>query len=331
MVVDFLLAQKRLPFHPEMLFCVPSMPHPRLNRNSKTCPPASGDRTNASVVRDCGAGIGANSQRRSRKDMVIGALFEECQRTGNFVFHNNRVKEISKQFGFGNPFDATKLDNKAKLPAVLVENDYGILHIGGGKHRFIKGIDKLFHDFEEVETTVEWPYKQSRLNQFNSSESNILSVANNQRILHHFLFGKDNEFSEPDILQRPKTYFPHRTKDSFDYNIGDDVQVKLNNIQIEIDLTLEFKGDICVFEAKNGKPDSFSIYQIYHPFRYYHKAKVEGRIRDVRNIFCVYVVHDTTGNDDLLTLWKYTFSDPNDMSTIQMIKSTAYKLIRQPA
>ncbi len=66
--------------------------------------------------------------------------------------------------------------------------------------------------------------------------------------------------------------------------------LKMKNIQIEVDLTIEFQGTIGVFEGKNGKPDSFSIYQIYHPFLYYYNANKETDIKGkIKDIFCVYV------------------------------------------
>jgi hypothetical protein len=123
----------------------------------------------------------------------------------------------------------------------LLENDYAVIHLGKGNHKFIKGIDKLYHKFEPIEETLQWQYKRSILNGYNTSESNALSVANNQRILHHFLFGKDTEFDDIDILKRPKTYFPHRTKTNLSYCFGEDLKVDLEKIQIEIDLTIEFQ------------------------------------------------------------------------------------------
>ena len=234
------------------------------------------------------------------------------------------MKDVSKKFGFGNPFDATKLDNKTKLPEILVENDYAIIHIGSGKHKFIKGIDKVYHEFEPIQEKIDWEYKKSLLNQYNTSESNILSVANNQRILHHFLFGKDAEFDDVDIFKRPKTYFPHRTKTSFEYYFGKDTKMELKNIQIEVDLTIEFQGTIGVFEGKNGKPDSFSIYQVYHPFLYYYNANNETDLKGkIKEIICVYVVREKGKENETLKLWAYTFTNPLDITTIKLIKSAA--------
>ncbi len=166
-----------------------------------------------------------------------------------------------------------------------------------------------------------------KLNEYNSSESNILSVANNQRILHHFLLGKDTEFEDIDISKRPKTYFPHRTKTSFSYNFGSDLHLDLENIQIEIDLTIEFQGTIGVFEGKNGKPDSFAIYQIYHPFLYYHKANqlsgIQGKIKEV---FGVYVVKTIENGITNLKIWAYTFENHLDITSIKFVKSVCYQL-----
>lgn len=267
----------------------------------------------------------------STKGQVIEQLFKLCKEKNNYRFHNDIVKQISAQFGFGNPFDVTKLDNKNKLPQVLLDNDYALIHLGNGEHMFVKGIDKFYHDFEPIQTKIEWSYRKSILNQFDASESNILSVANNQRILHHFLFEQDTEFDDVDIIKRPKTYFPHRTKTSFDYTLGDDSTiVHLKNIQIEIDLTIEFQGIVGVFEAKNGKPDSFSVYQLYHPFLYFYNANSDETVHgQIKQIYGVYLVREKSADGDILNLWKYTFSRPKDITSIQFVKSASYKLIKE--
>ena len=264
----------------------------------------------------------------SKKSQVIEEIFKICVKRKNFEFHNDLVKDVSKKFGFGNPFDATKLDNKSKLPEILHKNDYAIIHLGNGKHKFIKGINKVYHEFEPIQEQIDWKYKKSLLNMYNTSESNVLSVANNQRILHHFLFGKDTELDDVDILKRPKTYFPHRTKTTFEYYFGKNTKMELINIQIEVDLTIEFQGTIGVFEGKNGKQDSFNIYQIFHPFLYYHNANKEKDLRGkIKNIICVYVVREKGKKHDTLKLWAYTFINPLDITTIKLIKSAEYKLI----
>jgi hypothetical protein len=263
----------------------------------------------------------------SKKQQVIEEIYNICKKKNDWRFHNDLVKDISKKYGFGNPFDVTKLDNKTILPDILIENNMAIIHLGNGYHTFIKGIEKVYHNFEPIQNEHNWEYKKSLLNQFNSSESNILSVANNQRILHNFLFKKDTELNDIDILKRPKTYFPHRTKTSFNYYFGEH-KVECENIQIEIDLTIEFQGTVGVFEGKNGKPDSFSVYQLYHPFLYYFNAnKTDALKGKIKNIYGIYVVREKIENDDLIKLWSYTFKEPLDITSIKFVKSESYKLI----
>jgi hypothetical protein len=265
--------------------------------------------------------------RKSKKITVLTELFEICKQRNDFVFHNDLVKDVCRKHGFGNPFDVTKIDNKNQLPKTLLDNDFALIHLGKGKHQFIKGIHKVFHEFEPIQTTVVWPYKKSLLNEYNTSESNILSVANNQRILHHFLFGKDTEFDSLDITKRPKTYFPHRTKTSFFYSFGKDLQIELKNIQIEIDLTIEFQGTIGIFEAKNGSPSNFAIYQLDHPFLYYYNANQISEIKGkIKNIYGVYVVRNTEHGITNLKIWAYTFENPLDITSIKFVKSACYQL-----
>ncbi len=268
------------------------------------------------------------TKRISKKSKVIEELFRICKEKKDFTFHNDLVKQVCAKLGFSNPFDVTKLDNTSKLPEILQQNNYAIIHLGNGNHKFVKGIDKVYHSFEPIQKKIDWVYKKSLLNQYNSSESNILSVANNQRILHHFLFGKDTELDDVDILKRPKTYFPHRTKTSFSYSFGNDTKLEMKNIQIEVDLTIEFQGTIGVFEGKNGKPEDFSVYQIYHPFLYYYNANKQKDLKGkIKNIYCVYVVREKIEQNDVIKLWAYTFENPLDITSIKFIKSCSYELI----
>lgn len=256
--------------------------------------------------------------KANKKHLVLLDLYRHCKTQNNFIFHNDLVKDICKKHSFGNPFDATKLDSSDKLPIYFKNNDICLLHLGGGYHRFIKGINKLYHPFEPMQKSIKWQYKKSLLNEYNDSESNILSVANNQRILHHFLFGEDLEFENLSIENRPKTYFPHRTKTTLKYFFKNQ-EVIATNQQIEIDLTLEFNGIIGIFEAKNGANIDFNIYQIYHPFLYYYNSGL-----DFKKIICVYLLRNTNS----LKLYAYTFKEALRLDSLHFIKSCEYQLTR---
>lgn len=261
----------------------------------------------------------------SKKHLILFDLYKYCKEHNNFIFHNDLVKEFSKKHKFGNPFDVTKQDSINKLPQFLKDEDICLLHLGKGNHKFIKGINKLYHKFEPIKDSIKWEYKKSLLNQYNDSESNALSVANNQRILNDFLFGKDLEFENINILKRPKTYFPHRTKTTLKYYFENE-SIIAENQQIEIDLTIEFNGIIGIFEAKNGNPNDFNIYQIYHPFLYYHNAKLYSNL-PIKEIICVYLVWQK--EKQKIKLWAYTFNNPLRLDSIKFLKSREYIFIRK--
>ncbi len=252
----------------------------------------------------------------TKKHAALNELYQICQARNDFVFHNNLVKEISAKHKVGNPFDVTKLDNKYELPPEFLQNDICVLHLGGGFHTFINGINQIYHDFEPINERKIWTYRKSLLNEYNTSESNMLSVANNQRILHDFLFGEDLEFANLQISNLPKTYFPHRTKTNLNYFVGAN-EIKADKLQIEIDLTIEYNGIIGIFEAKNGDAKSFNIYQIYHPFLYYFNSNLP-----FEKIICVYLVRFRNS----LKFWAYTFSEPLQMASLKLVKSCEYIL-----
>lgn len=256
----------------------------------------------------------------NKKKQVITEIFKICKAKKNYIFHNDLVKSISEKIGFGNPFDATKLDNTERFPQILSENNYFIIHLGSGYHKFVKGINNSFHNFEIIsdENILDWKYKQSILNEFDTSESNILSVGFNQRVIHDFLYD--------DIVSNPKMYNAKRTKKSLDFYIGNE-QIKTTNLQMEIDFTTENNGIVTVFEGKNNFPKNFAVYQLYFPFLYYYNLKKENKL-NISDINCCYLLRKKENNKSVIRIYLYHFENPLDMSSIKLIKNAQYNLIK---
>lgn len=254
-----------------------------------------------------------------KKQDVIAEIFEVCKRRKNFTFDNSLVKKICKHHRFGNPFDATKLDDTSEFPEVLLAEDLFIAHLGEGKHRFMKGIKKAFHAFEEVDKAriFAWKYRKSILNEIDTSESNILSVASNQRIIHDFHY--------EDIVASPMVYGAKRTKMNLSYRVGQQL-IEARNLQMEIDLTMELHGAITVFEGKNGFPSDFAIYQLFHPYKYYTHLKKINKL-NATSITCCYVLRKAEREKSVLRLYNYTFDDENDMASIRLLKNAQYELV----
>ena len=255
------------------------------------------------------------------KQDVITEIFELCRDKGDFVFSNTLVKELCKKHGFGNPFDVTKLDDTSRFPEILLGEDYFILHLGEGRHKFVKGIHNGFHVFEKIDSNgiFHWKYRRSILNEFDTSESNILSVASNQRVIHDFLY--------EDIVANPKVYNARRTKMNISYRVGIE-EIAATNLQMEIDLTMELNAVVTICEGKNGFPKDFAIYQLFHPFKYYSTLRNERKL-EVRLITCCYILRRREREGSLLRLYNYTFEDEDDMSSIKLLKNAEYKLVKR--
>ncbi len=257
----------------------------------------------------------------SVKRQVLEALFQQYLKTGNPIFDNDAVKKVCDHFGFGNPFDATKVDTKTKLPEVMVRNNYCIAHIGQGKHQFIQALNEWYREFEPIQDTEqwEWRYRSSLLNDLETGESSTLSLAFNQRILHDFLY--------EDITASPRIYIPGRTRLSMTYWVAN-VQLQLNNQQMEADLTLEHNGTITVVEAKNCFLKDFAIYQIFHPIKYYSQH-LQSRGILPEQINACYVLRQKRENAVRLRLYLYEFADMDRIDSIRLVRKAEYRLVRR--
>lgn len=142
----------------------------------------------------------------SKKQQVLEALFEECQRRGIWEFDNDLVRQVASRIGFGNPFDATKVDTTDELPETVRQQGYCVIHVGRGRHRFIPELAKWYHVFEDIDEdeVITWRYRKSLLNDLDTGEASVLSFVYNQHILHDFLY--------EDVVASPKIYIPGRTK-----------------------------------------------------------------------------------------------------------------------
>lgn len=260
----------------------------------------------------------------SKKKELLEHMFRECERKGNMRFTNEEVKLASKDYGFANHNDLTHIDSPDKLPENLQKENYFPVRLGKGKYEFVQGIKFGYHEFEDIEDIVPWRYKKNILDEINSSESNLLSVIVNQRIIHDFLY--------EDIRQNPNVYGSHRTQHTFMYYLGDK-KMSCSSLQIEIDTTLENSGRVTVIEAKNKFRKQFAIYQLYHPFRIYYDLYKQGdiMISDDRHQFEIetcYIVRDVNENGiSIIRCYLYVFEDPDNISSIKLKRATQYELV----
>lgn len=265
------------------------------------------------------------SKQLGKKKQVIEHLYNLCSSGGSWEFTNNEVKRAAAKFGFGNPFDATKIDTKSALPDKVINAGYCIAHLGKGCHRFIRELDKWYHEFESIQDDeiYHWRYRKSLLNDIEAGEASVVSFVFNQHILHDFLY--------EDVVASPKIYVPGRVRENLEYWVGN-TYIKAENQQMEVDLTLEYQGTVTVLEAKNRIIKDFTVYQIFHPVLYYHKKAQHLGIQ-IQHINACYIlrynIRAKGQRSTRVRLYLYEFSDRDRLDSIQLVRKAEYHLIRR--
>lgn len=256
-----------------------------------------------------------------KKQDVLERLFFESQASGDPHLSKVQVRRACDRFGFGNQFDATKVDHSRIYPDVMKEGDgHFIIHLGDGNHRFVPDMSVGYHQLETISDrdTHGWTYRPSLLNEYDSSESNILSVAFNQRILHHFLY--DSVGSSPNL------YLPRRTKITGEYKLNGKA-IQYAKLQMEMDAVVELGNEVTIIEAKNGFPDDFAVSQLFHPYLYFDDLRTRHEL-DIKGIQCCYLQRNrrTARNPgSTLRLHLYRFRN-REMTSIELLRKAVYVL-----
>lgn len=262
-------------------------------------------------------------KQRGSKQEALSRLFLEVRRrcgSGPLVFDNQLAKQVTGTI-FSNQYDVTKIDTSAKLPEELLKADHFVIHLGGGRHQFVQGVAAGYHQLEPIppESVIDWKYRRSLLNEADTSEASILALVTNQRVIHDFLY--------EDIVASPKTYLPRRTKASFEYYIGTQA-VKVENLQIEMDLTLEYLGEVTICEGKNGSPVDFALYQLYHPFRYFCNLR-DQKALPITALSVALANRYQEADHTVVELRKYRFKEQHRLNSLELEKAARYRLMRR--
>ena len=264
----------------------------------------------------------ASGRPDGKKKQILAGLFSRAMETGKMVFNTDDVLAAARVVNFKNPHDAVKIDRADLLPDNMRERDFYFVHLGEGRHKFVRGLAVGFHRFEPIppEFVFPWKYRRSVLNQVDASEANILSVGMNQRILHDFLY--------EDIVAGPKVYNARRTKRTVRYSLGGE-EIQAVNLQMELDMTCEYQGRVTVFEGKNGFAPDFAVYQLFHPFLYFTSLKEEGGLPlPIREIGCCYLLREQRGGETAIRVYLYEF-ERKDPASIALKRRAEYRLVER--
>lgn len=231
-------------------------------------------------------------------------ILDKIKENGRFIISADQIKE------FREPRLMTKFDHKINLPTLFEENNLSILPISRGD--YIISSFSAYHPFEELSEEIEKvsipAYVQSLMPQFLVSESIALNCANACGILNDFLEDEALVATVNGRMSSGELYF------NIDSAVGKQ-HIFVNNSQIEIDAAYEGVHYLSLFEAKRDLADDFLIRQLYYPFRVWSRRVT----KTVKPIFLIF-------SNGSFHLYQYRFEDPNDYSSLKLIKQKNYTI-----
>ena len=214
-----------------------------------------------------------------------------------------QIKEITKQ----EPRLMAKMDTLESVPFVLRKTERFLLPTSRSEYAILKGIG--YHIPEDIQNKLithfsHLTFPQSALR--TESESVFLDYANSCGLLENF-----TKQSGLVLTMRNRTTTP-----AFSFFVNDKT-IKVNHAQIEIDACYESLKQIIIFEAKIGVPSSFSIKQLYYPFRTYLEQN-----KEVRSIlFCL------EPKEKIYSFWEYKFSSYDRPESMRLVNGSALQNI----
>ncbi len=248
--------------------------------------------------------LSASAKKVKRKvekwsDIVSGSKLD-LSKPINFV----TAKQI-KQIVHEEPRLMAKMDSLEDLPSIFRENGVFLLPINRQQYLIVRG--RGYHELEGMISKPEiyptsFPFPTSAEDV--ESEGVYLDYAYSSGILSSF-----TGLSNLHLSLRGR-----RTTPQFSFGVNRSV-IQVDGAQIEVDVVYENIEQIASVEAKIGMPNSFSIRQLYYPFRTFRCKK------PVRNLFFSF-----EPAQKMYLLCEYEFSPYTSFESIRMVQYKQYQI-----
>ena len=230
-------------------------------------------------------------------------VLDEISRKGLCKVTASQIKDYRE------PRLMTKHDSIDSVPKPLTDRKLNVL--SASKNEYYIGDFNVFKNFPEKAPheiiSVEPPAYETLNAKSITSEANAINALTVCNILDDFL-------EEDGIVQ---TFNGRMRSSSFDFNIqrynGGTSSLSIENAQMEIDAGFESYESVIILEAKNIIHDDFNIKQLYYPYRKYKTIAT----KPIRLIFSQY-------SNLKYNLYEYSFANPNDFSSICLLKQKSY-------
>ena len=242
-------------------------------------------------------------------------------------FENNQIqlltsKEITKacsQFSQVSQKESrilAKVDSYNELPRILKNLKLSILPVRNGTYSIFRG--NIWKKIEYTDTNVITLPKHSKI----SFTSQLLNFGNSEMSVIDDLYysGALKYFDNSELIIGPICGGRHRTsKFSFNTTYHDIItKHEIEGVQMEIDSCYESENKCIIIEGKSGKADSFNIRQLYYPYRVINQI-----YNGTKEIIPLIIIK----KKEIYYVWKYQFTDVDNMNSITLVDSKQFKLI----
>lgn len=223
----------------------------------------------------------------------------------NLVYQIN-ADQIRK---YKEPRLMTKFDTSESRPRIFKENNLGILPVRNGE--YVIGRFSMYNEIPKQDSNHKSVLMPSYIKTIDPdsiySEANALHVASITGMLEDFV-GENITQTISGRMRASGFSFSIKSSDG-----GKDPLIEIDGPQIEIDGGYEGPNCVYLVEAKNYHGENFIIRQLYYPYRFW-QDKLE---KEVVPIFFTY-------DSGVYTLFKYSFSDKLNYSSIVLDKKESY-------
>jgi hypothetical protein len=203
-----------------------------------------------------------------------------------------------------------KIDRIEHLPRIFKEHNLFLLPVSRKEYAIVRGVGyhqlEAVTDIKPVSYTIRLPIAVSSWKR--ESEASLLENANSSGSLREVT-------GVSDLIRMP---IGRTTTPEFSFHV-DRTQITVDRAQIEVDAAFEGIKEIILFEAKMETPSSFSIRQLYFPFRTAYQL---GN-KKVRNFFfCLGEEQDKR----IYLFWEYRFDPYDSFESIKLIQCKKYQI-----
>jgi hypothetical protein len=248
------------------------------------------------------------------------------------IFNSDKDVFSAKQLDKQKPGSWIPIYKQEDLSAYLLDNNLMPVRCGQAEFFFYKG--KIIYDLKDIHSkkvsldefeSIE-KFVPLTLENFHKNENAFLNKALAVGIINHFIDNKKELHLFKKTIQN-KNYRRllygqfGKIKTNFEMEFKTTKGSKTINkgFQFEIDLVLENKDEIIIFEAKQGSKwrDSFSLLQLYYPLVYL--AKITKKQKTIRTIFIDIITKDSQS----YKLTEFVFVNYN-FDDVEIVKSLEY-------